>query len=519
MRLISLLIGIVVFFAVASAVLWYVRPQSFAWLGWHDAKNVGDVFVVKYQEGSPSIRVGNGRIVPQEQYELSFPFSGKAESILVSEGQSFVESGQPLVQLEKTEWLLELKKAEAEYAAEQAIVNKLREGARFEELVIAEQKKQSSESSLKGSKREVMDAIAHAFVQADDAVRNKTDDIFTNPESDPQLSFVPSDALLEAEIEAGRAAMERMLDNWEDDVHGMKTSGNISKYIDGSRNKLKDTREYLDAVAAAVNMLTAGALSQDTIDTWRDAVSVARSAVTEATVEIGAAESSYKVVNKDAAVARSELGLKLAGTQRQDIEAALSAAVAARSQMDIISEKLKQTTLSTPLKDLVLKKLFVKQGEYVEAGRPVALLVKPTLEIELDIPEEKIAGVEVGNQVIMRLNAYPYEDMKGVITEIRSQEIEKDGGIYFRVRASLENASEKIRTGMTGEVIVEATVVGTVLRIPEETVRVANGRRLVTVVKDGEAQIRVIESGIVKNGQVEILSGLQSEEQILRRMQ
>ncbi len=519
MRLISIIGGIIVVFVVALATVFYVRPQSFSWLGWHDTENTEDVFVVKYQEGNPSIRVGNGRIVPQEQYELSFPFSGKTESILASEGQTFSEGGQPLIQLEKTEWLLELKKAEAEYAAEQAVVNKLQEGARFEELLIAQQKKQTGESSLKGSKREVMDAIAHAFVQADDAVRNKTDDIFTNPESNPQLSFTPSDAALEAEIEAGRVAMKRMLDNWEDDVEGMKTSGNVSKYIDGSRNKLKDTREYLDAVAAAVNALTAGAIPQDTIDTWREAVSAARSAVTEATVLIGAAESNYKVVNRDAAVAQSELGLKLAGTQRQDIEAALSAALAARSQTDIISEKLKQTTLTTPLKDLVLKKLFVKQGEYVEAGRPVALLVKPALEMELDIPEEKIAGIQVGNQVIIRLNAYPYEDMLGVITEIKSQEIEKDGGMYFRVRASLKNISEKIRTGMTGEVIVETTIMSTTLRVPEEMVRVANGRRLVTVVKDGKTEIRVIESGIVKNGQVEILSGLQSEEQILRKVQ
>ncbi len=513
------LIGILLSLAIAAAVfglgLFYYWPQAFTWLLWEDRSDTGESMMLEYQTGNPSIRVGNGKIVAQEQYELSFPFSGEVESVAVLEGQHFAEGGQTLVQLEKTEWLLELKKAEAQYAAEQAIVSKLEQGARFEELLIAQQKKQSSDAGLKGTKKEVLDAITAAFVQSDDAVRNKTDVIFTNPETNPQLSFTPSDTSLESDIESGRVAMKETLDDWEDNVNDMKESGNILKYLDGARDRIKDTREYLDQVASAVNVLSAGALSQDTIDAWKIAVAAGRTNVAEVTSALSAAESAYRLADKGLSVAKSELDLKLAGTQRQDIEAALSAAVAARSQMDIIAEKLKKTTLVTPSSNLTVKKIFPKPGEYVAAGQVVAVLMKPSLEIEVDVPEEKIAGIVKGNRVIIRLNAYPYEDFFGTVTEIKTQEIEKDGGIYFRVRASLENVSEKIRTGMTGDVVVETNLKAQILRVPKGALYETDGRRMVTVIRDGGNQAKVVESGIEKDGLVEILSGLQSGEQIL----
>lgn len=515
MKITTLISGGALLFALLVAALFFFRPQSFSWLGWRGGVDVTGSMTVEYQKGNPSIRVNNGKVVAHEQYNLSFPFSGRVESVIANEGQVLSDSGQPLLQLEKTEWLLEFKKSEAQYAAEQATVNKLQQGARFEELLIVEQRKQSSSSALKGKKKEVIDAIASAFVQADDAIRNKSDDIFTNPESNPELSFVPSDSSLELQIESGRTAMKRLLDNWENDVEKMKASGDVAKYLDGARKKIKDVREYLDKVAKAVNALEAGVITQETIDSWKEAVSAGRTAVAEAEVILGGAESIYRVTSKDLAVAQSELDYKLAGVQKQDIEAALSAAVAARSQMDMISEKLKQTTLTTPLKNLVVKEILPKQGEYVAAGEPVVTLVHPMLEIELDIPEEKIAGIQIGNQVIMRLNAYPYEDTTGTITEIKSQEIEKDGGIYFRVRASIINVSEKIRTGMTGDVIVETSIDGGVLRIPRKAIYEKDGRRLVTVVYEGKPQLRVIESGVEKDGWVEILSGLQVGDRIL----
>ena len=514
MKISTIALGIAVLFAGIVAVWFYLWPQSLSWFSFQIDDTAG-TFVVNYEKGHPSVRVSNGKIVSREQYDLSFPFSGRVTAVLASAGQSFSESGQPLVQLDSTQWELERKKAEAQYNAQQAIVNKLEQGARFEELLVMQQKKQSSDSSLKGTKKEAIDTITSAYVQSDDAIRNKTDVIFTNPETNPQLSFTPSDASLESRIESGRVSMRDIIGDWKDDVGKMKTTGNVTKYLDDARSKLKKVREYLDQVALGVNALTAGAITQETIDTWKASVSDARSAVAEATVALSSHETAYKVANRDLSVAQGELNARLAGTARQDIEAALSAAVAARSEMDIASEKLKQTTLVTPLKNLLIKKILPQPGEHVEAGAPVVLAASPELEIELDIPEEKIAGIMIGNQVIMRLNAYPYEDITGAVTDIQSQEVEKEGSTYFRSRTSLNQTSEKIRTGMTGDVIVETNTDANMVRIPKGAIHELDGRRTVTVMTSSGRQERVIESGVERDNQVEILSGLQPGERIV----
>lgn len=514
MKVVSIIAALVLATALLGGVVYFLWPSVFSF--WSKVPAVvGGFTVALYETSNPSVLVQNAKIVPREHYTLAFPFSGRIASVLATEGQLVVNQGLALVQMERTEWELAMKKTEAVYNENQALVKKLQQGARFEELLILEQKKQSATSTLKGSKKELIDAITTAFVRSDDAVRNKTDVIFTNPSTNPVLSFTPSDAALKTTLESERGDMEDTLDDWRDDVDGMKVTGNVSRYVEQANKKLDSVREYLDLVALAVNELTAGAIDQDTIDAWKDAVATAREAVVTAGVDLGSIESGYRVAGKEAHVAQSELDYRLAGTARQDVEAALSAAAAAKSEMDIVADKLKQTTLTTPLPGLLVKKIIPKPGEFVQAGEPVALLANPLLEAEIDIPEEKIAGVAVGNAVMVRLNAYAHHDIMGSIRTIEPQEVEKDGGMYFRVRASLEKTSKELRMGMLGDAIVATELQGNVVLIPKQAVRSTGDRRTVLVVVDDVPQERTIETGMENERSIEVLSGVQAGDRIL----
>ncbi len=515
MKFLAPIITIVVGGAILLGVVFYWWPEKLAWL-WSDTPNRSRTVIATYESGNPSVRVQNAKVVAKEQYSLSFPFAGKIEAVMGVEGQKMNGAHQPLLQMEKTEWELEFKKAEASYNEGQAIVKKLKQGARFEELLILEQKKQSSESALSGSKKEVLNVVTNAFVQADDVVHAKTDVIFSTPDSNPVLSFTPTESGLKSDIESERQDIGDLLDEWKDDVDDMKASGNVARYLEKGRKNIDAVREYLDLVGKGVNALTAGAISQDTIDAWKESLSLARTAVAEAAIALGTSDAAYQVATKGVSVARSELDYRLAGTEKQDIEAALSVAAAAKSQMDIIEEKLKQTTLTTPLPDLLVKKIFPRVGEYVQAGQTAVVLADPVLEVEADIPEEKIVGVSLGNQVILRLNAYPEKDFSGVITRIDSQEVEKDGGIYFRVRTTLSEASKTpVRMGMLGDAIVATTAHGGVVRIPTDATELQGGRWTVRVIENGGEQNRVIETGIEKDGMTEVLSGIQAGDEIV----
>lgn len=479
---------------------------------------------VELRDGRRSVQIDGAKVVPVHEYTLSSPYAAKVDSILVDEGDVVGASGSGVLKLDTVELELELKKYESILARERAIVEKLRRGTRYEELVIVQQEKKAAESSKKTNGQSSVQALYNAFVQADDAIRNQTDPMLSDPEgSSPQVSFTIADASLEAEIERDRKALSDRLDDWKDLVSDLKATDDLEKRFEKTESNLRSVREYLDEIALAVNGLTAGAVSQDTIDTWKAATLVARSDVEAAAVTVSSARSGYATAKQDVLVATRELDLRTAGADKQDIEAALDTSDAARSQMEIIAERLRQATITTPENNLLIKKILPKKGEFVMAGTPVSLVASPEMEIEVDIPEEDIHGIDVGAEVSFRPTAFSNQDVRGKITEIEGQEIERDGSIYFRAHASINGMGSgsklQLRSGMTGDLVVATRETGKIILIPKRFIDSRDGRNFVQVISadTGSVREKVIETGMEQGEDIEVLSGISVGEQIIEQ--
>lgn len=477
---------------------------------------------VELRDGHRSVRIDGAKAVPVREYTLSAPYAAKVDSILVDEGDVVGAAGSGVLKLDTAELGLELKKYESMLARERAIVEKLERGVRYEELMIVQQGKKSAESSKKTVGQSAVQALYSAFVQADDAVRNQTGSMFSNPEgSDPQLSFSVADTDLEAEIEKDRRALSGRLRDWKDLVSDLKSSDNLAKRFEKTESNLRSVREYLDEVALAVNSLSAGAVSQSTIDAWKAATLVARSDVEAAAAAVSEARSGYVSAEQGVLTATRELDLRIAGADKQDIEAALDGADAARSQMEIIAERLRQATISTPENNLLIKKIIPEKGEFLAAGSPVSIVASPEMEIEADIAEEDMRGIEIGAEVLFRPTAFPDQDVKGKISEIEGQEIEREGSVYFRAHASIDAAALgsklKLRSGMTGDLVVATRETGKIILVPKRLVSYRDGRSFVQAVSPDTGSVRekMIETGMVQGEDVEVLSGVSVGERII----
>ena len=479
--------------------------------------------LVELVDGRRSVRISGAKLVPVSEYSLSAPYAAKVDSILVDEGDVVGAAGSGVLKLDTAELELELKKYESMLARERAIVEKLRQGTRYEELMIVQQQKKSAESSKKTIGQSAVQALYSAFVQADDAIRKQTNPMFSDPEgSDPQLSFAVADADLEAEIEKDREALSGRLRDWKDLVSDIKASDDLEKRFEKTESNLRAVREYLDEVALAVNSLSAGAVSQSTIDAWKAATLVARSDVEAAAAAMSESRLGYAAAKQGTLVATRELDLRIAGTDKQDIEVALDAADAARTQMEIIAERLKQATISTPENNLLVKKIIPEKGEFMTAGLPVAIVASPDMEIEADIAEEDLRGIEIGGEVLLRLTAFPDQDVRGKISEIEGQEIEREGSVYFRIHAAIDTATLgsklKLRSGMTGDLVVATRETGKIILVPKRLVSYRDGRSFVRVVSLDTGLIRekMIETGMAQGEDVEVLSGVSVGEQMVR---
>lgn len=125
---------------------------------------------------------------------------------------------------------------------------------------------------------------------------------------------------------------------------------------------------------------------------------------------------------------------------------------------------LKHRNITSPI-DGVVGKIFRYKGEYVEDGINILMLHDPTLYwIEAYVDESQIRHVRVGQEVLIDLDAYPFEDFYGQVRQIGSVTTRgadngntgrsRLGGSAERVpvRISIDNPPPTITPGMRGNV-------------------------------------------------------------------
>lgn len=137
-----------------------------------------------------------------------------------------------------------------------------------------------------------------------------------------------------------------------------------------------------------------------------------------------------------------------------------------RVQVNIINAKLEQTTARLNLVEGRIERTYIRSpfdgivvsgdlsqrlGGAIEQGE-VLFEVSPlnAYRIVLKVDEHRIADVQVGQQGSMLLSALPNEYIDFYVDKITPISSVDEGLNFFRVEASLNKASERLRPGMEG---------------------------------------------------------------------
>lgn len=134
------------------------------------------------------------------------------------------------------------------------------------------------------------------------------------------------------------------------------------------------------------------------------------------------------------------------------LEARLSAAQASLAAAEAAIELYE---LRAPF-DGTLLSLDVRSGESVTPMLPVAFLADPsrwTVETK-DLAEVDVASVQIGDPVIVQLDAFPEEEFQGTVTEIDPVGREYLGDMTYTVTVTLEEADPRFLWNMTATVTV-----------------------------------------------------------------
>jgi multidrug efflux pump subunit AcrA (membrane-fusion protein) len=427
----------------------------------------------------------SGKVVPKESAELGFETSGTISNIFKQVGDS-VRRGDIIVKIDASGISSSILKAEAELALAQAELYKL-DGAGV------------YEARIDNAKQALIQTIIDAYTYADDAIYNKTDQFFIEPNSDrpdiaPTFEGYPD---LRNSINNGRISVGKILETWNSLISGLNTTKYTDIHLAQSKKYLSQISAYIADVSRAVNLFEASVVfSQTTIDVYQADTILARNNLNSASQDLISSEDNLK-------------GLLL------EVPVQIARLETARASLLNYRTQLSKTSIISPINGIISKQ-DAKVGQVVSSASNLVSVISQDLEVESFIPEILISGVAIDNMATITLDAYRDTRFEGKVMRIDPAETIHDGVSTYRTRLSFAAPHSIIRSGMTANIEIQTYRKATVTLIPERTVIRENNETFIYIL-DGNSKkkIPVIVGERDSTGNVELITSVASSSKII----
>lgn len=174
------------------------------------------------------------------------------------------------------------------------------------------------------------------------------------------------------------------------------------------------------------------------------------------------------------------------------------------------AEDLLNTPVLTAKADGIVTQISYMPGEDVPAGKSIITIGESNnQQVIVEIPQEDIGSIEVGQQVEMRFPANPDEALIGKVKEKSLLPTEGGNGITYKVTVVFDENHPELLKGMTCNVKFILKRVENVLTLANKAITIQDGKQFVTVqLPDGSHEEREIKTGFSDGRVTEITAGL-----------
>jgi len=483
-----------------------------------------------------------GVVKASEEINLAFKSVGKIGNIYVKTGEN-VEKEQALAKLDTTQLVIQLAEVQAALKTSQSDLDKLLAGAKEEEIKVAETAVENAriavenaEKSLQNVEEDAEEDLSAAYEDAlntlDDAyikiynALNKVDlihrDYFYRNDQEG-INVRESKEKITAEKDRIKVFLE--------EANNHPTDDNIDTALAEMKESLRKVSSALNTIQEATDSPSykymVSTADKAALQTHRANINTALTNIVNDQQTI----SSTKITNKtnidtaratlDTAKgtlkkAQDELSLLKAGPTQEEIELYKNKVKQAEASVASLQNQIQEATLRSPIAGKVTK-VAKKVGETAQLTETVVSLISnDPLQIKVDIYEEDIVKVALGNLVDILIPAFPNEILQGEVISIDPAEKLVGGVVYYEVTIAFNEEKEGLRPGMTADVIIKTASKENVLIVPTGALKEKGGRVTVDVLEDGVIKEREIRIGLRGNdSEVEVLSGLEEGEIVI----
>lgn len=161
-------------------------------------------------------------------------------------------------------------------------------------------------------------------------------------------------------------------------------------------------------------------------------------------------ERSYSLVGKGVV---SQNDFDSMETSYRTSKAALESA---RKGVELARKQLGYAKLKVPVRDCTVSELEAELGENVSAGQVVATLnCGDHFEVLTHVSENVIRDINVGDEVIVRLNIYRGDEYQGIVSEVGSAVGNRS---TYPVVIRITTPDDRLRVGMAAEVSLRVSM-------------------------------------------------------------
>jgi membrane fusion protein, multidrug efflux system len=189
-----------------------------------------------------------------------------------------------------------------------------------------------------------------------------------------------------------------------------------------------------------------------------------------------------------------------------------AAVEAAQTNLSLAKRNLSYTVVSAPMAGYVSDRP-ADIGEYISPQQKVATIVSLNpLRVRIDVPEQSIPQIHVGESVSVSVAAYPDRSFSGHVARVSPSVT--PASRTMTVEADVENPSAELKPGQFATIRVLLPQSAAAVLVPQRALRTISGATYVFVIKNGFAQQRLVQTGQTEGDLVELKSGIAADETI-----
>jgi len=176
--------------------------------------------------------------------------------------------------------------------------------------------------------------------------------------------------------------------------------------------------------------------------------------------------------------------------------------------------QLEKMKISAPIDGVIVELPYYTQGTQITSNTSIAKIMDyRTMYMDIQLPEKYISTVKPGQNVNLTNYTIPDEVVTGTITQL-SPAIDASSRTFKGI-VSIDNPEYLLRPGMFVKADIVTNRKDSVIVIPKNIILSRQKGKTVFVIERGIAVERIVETGLENVTDIEITTGLNTEERLV----